>query len=289
VPAGSYALTVKAMDDDSAVTVSDVLNIRVDTVKNEPPHVDPPPVEPDPVKPDTVKPDPVEPEPVEPDPVEPDPVEPDPVQPDPVDPDTATHQPPRVTPDPPEPTNVPPSITIINPIANHSYEGYDTIHISVSANDPDGSVARVNIWINNKIAAIYTRGPYAFIWSGVHNGEFTITAEAVDNLGAKSRAAPVSFDIDSPSPAQAPEPVYTEFRISPNPVTGTLYITNNWREENEPLKVNIVSSAGTVIKSQQAQTTNAPIPINVSGLANGIYMLQAATKSEVHTKTFIKF
>jgi hypothetical protein len=259
VPAGSYALTAKAMDDDSAVSVSDVLNIKVDTVKKDPPPVDPP------VQPDSVKPDPVE----------PDPVDPEPENPDPVD---------------PTPQNIPPTITIINPIANHSYEGYDTLHIAVSASDPDGKIARVNIWINDKIAAIYTKAPYEFVWSGIRNGNFTISAEAVDNLGAKATAAPVSFNINNPPPpVQTPDPVYTEFHIGPNPVINTLYITSNWLEENKPLKVNILSSTGALVQSHEVQTINAPIPINVSNLKNGVYVLQATTATETHTTKFIKF
>jgi len=79
------------------------------------------------------------------------------------------------------------------------------------------------------------------------------------------------------------------FTVFPNPVTDRATVTIN-SSQNTKLNLSIVDSRGTLVRKQQTLLPqgNSQVTINLSGLAKGIYTLQAEWNDERSTAKLIK-
>jgi len=84
-----------------------------------------------------------------------------------------------------EEPNKPPSCNITNPTNNAGVEIGTSVQISVTANDPDGTIANVKISIDDVSKATLQTAPYTYSWNtdGESTGQHTIKAVATDNKG----------------------------------------------------------------------------------------------------------
>jgi RHS repeat-associated protein len=58
------------------------------------------------------------------------------------------------------------------------------ISLNATAADADGTIARVEFYNGATLLATVSQPPYSYAWNGVAAGTYTLTAQAVDNLGA---------------------------------------------------------------------------------------------------------
>ena len=88
----------------------------------------------------------------------------------------------------------------IAPLSKITFPGVATLTVPVgstmslqsSANDPDGSVVRVDYYADNQRIGQSTVAPnYLFDWSGYSTGTYAVTARAVDNQGATAAYVPL--------------------------------------------------------------------------------------------------
>ena len=91
--------------------------------------------------------------------------------------------------------NQPPSVAITNPVAGASFNAPASIPIGVSASDSDGSVTQVTFYAGTTLLSTDTTSPYAFTWSNVSTGSYTLTARAVDNRGATNVSVTVPITV----------------------------------------------------------------------------------------------
>ena len=127
----------------------------------------------------------------------------------------------------PPPANVAPTVSITSPTTNASFTAPATIAISASAADADGTVTRVDFYSGGTLLASDTTSPYAYTWSNVPAGSFTLTARAVDNSGYMTISAGVSVRVTTVSlpPPSLPSPWQTQ-DIGAVGVAGTASASN---------------------------------------------------------------
>jgi hypothetical protein len=181
--------------------------------------------------------------------------------------------------------NAPPVIDIIAPADESRYPAGQIINIEATASDPDGSVAKVEFYVNgNKIGEDVT-APYQFNWTGT-DGTCTITAIVTDNKGAKETSVPVTIVVFHPyemetveqgcnldnicMPLQVTDPIsdvigfdivmkYDATKVTP---TGTITLYNDLiNREYADYGVNINQTGGTMmisvfLKSSAPENTN---------------------------------
>lgn len=95
--------------------------------------------------------------------------------------------------------NTAPSVTITNPSNNASFSEGANVTIEASASDADGSVARVEFYQGStKLGDDYS-SPYAFTWSNVSSGSYSLTAKAYDNEGISTTSSVVSITVSTTS------------------------------------------------------------------------------------------
>ncbi len=101
----------------------------------------------------------------------------------------------------------PPAVTIVAPIDGSVSINTNDLVITISASDPDGSVAGVSLYRNGAFVGKASASPYVFILVGLAEGEDTYTAVAIDNDGLTATSVPVKIFEQAPLPPYFPPSV----------------------------------------------------------------------------------
>lgn len=96
-------------------------------------------------------------------------------------------------------SNSPPSVALTAPANGSSFAAGSTITITATASDPDGSVAFVDFLRGTTVLGMDTSSPYAFTWTNVPAGTYTLSARATDNDAATAPSASVTITVGGPS------------------------------------------------------------------------------------------
>jgi len=82
--------------------------------------------------------------------------------------------------------NIAPSVSIVTPVSPATYGAGSTIEVAVAASDADGSVSKVEIFVNGNLFSTDSVAPYTFTGMQVEAGIYNVTAKATDNSGDSS-------------------------------------------------------------------------------------------------------
>ncbi|MDW3094990.1 MAG: Ig-like domain-containing protein [Gammaproteobacteria bacterium] len=95
------------------------------------------------------------------------------------------------------PANVDPTVVITAPAANATFTVGDTINITASASDSDGSVTSVDFYAGTTLLSSDITAPYSFTWNGATEGAYSLTAVVTDNEAATTTSAAVSITVEA--------------------------------------------------------------------------------------------
>jgi chitinase/chitodextrinase len=98
--------------------------------------------------------------------------------------------------------NPPPTVSITSPANNANFLSPATITINASASD-NGSVAKVEFFNGTTKLGEDVSAPYAYVWTNVANGTYSLIARATDNLSAITNSSPVTVTVNSNTPPTA--------------------------------------------------------------------------------------
>lgn len=93
--------------------------------------------------------------------------------------------------------NTAPTVSITSPTSNAQYTIGDTITLSANASDSDGSVSKVEFYVNGVLKNTDTSPAYsyAFATTGLAAGNYTISAKAYDNASAVTTSSSVTVTL----------------------------------------------------------------------------------------------
>ena len=106
-----------------------------------------------------------------------------------------------VTPPPPPPANVAPTAALTAPAANASVTQGNAITVTATAADSDGSIARVEFYDGTTLIGTATAAPFSISWTNAGVGAHSLTARAIDNLGAVGNSSAVAITVVAAVPA----------------------------------------------------------------------------------------
>jgi regulation of enolase protein 1 (concanavalin A-like superfamily) len=110
-----------------------------------------------------------------------------------------------------------PVVRIANPADGASFVAPASITLDVSATDPDGGIARVDLFRNGTKIVSDAKAPFSFIWTGATPGTHTLTSRAVDFTGLKTTSSPITISVQ-PGPTTLPAPwASRDIGIAPAP------------------------------------------------------------------------
>jgi hypothetical protein len=98
-----------------------------------------------------------------------------------------------------EPPNVPPAVTIGNPANGASFSAPAAFTVAANATDSDGTIVRVEFFVNGAAAGIDADAPYTASVSNLAIGSYTLTAQATDNRGGVTTSAAVTVTVGPPN------------------------------------------------------------------------------------------
>jgi hypothetical protein len=88
-----------------------------------------------------------------------------------------------------------PTVTLTRPSMGASYLAPATIALAATATDSDGTVARVDFYQGTTLLGTATSAPYAYTWTDVTPGSYSLTARATDNRGAIATSSAVNVTV----------------------------------------------------------------------------------------------
>jgi hypothetical protein len=94
------------------------------------------------------------------------------------------------------PANVPPVVSLTSPVKGTTVTAPATVLVSANASDSDGSVVRLDFYVGSTLIGSDSTAPYSVTWSIVAAGNYSLTAVAVDNLGARTTSSPVTIKVN---------------------------------------------------------------------------------------------
>ncbi|MGE5608750.1 MAG: PA14 domain-containing protein [Bacillota bacterium] len=106
----------------------------------------------------------------------------------------------------PPPGTVPPTITIRSPHDGDALTATSPIRIQADAADADGSVARVEFFINGRPLGTVQQSPWQYEWKSPSPGNHKLTARAVDNTGISTTTEPCNIVVGGNANGSLPGP-----------------------------------------------------------------------------------
>lgn len=174
-----------------------------------------------------------------------------------------------------------PVVTLDAPANNATFSTPATVNFTATANDPDGSVVRVEFYADGTKVGEDSDAPYAATWTNAPIGTYTLSAVAIDNhgLATLSNAAMVTVNFgDFPPTVSLTAPVAGALYEAP----GTITLVAEANDTEGPVsKVEFFSNEVFV-----GEDTQAPFTLTLTNLGPGGYDLTVkATDSAGQTVT----
>jgi hypothetical protein len=158
--------------------------------------------------------------------------------------------------------NVPPTVSITSPAAGTSYTLPASVTINATASDTDGTVSKVDFYVDGALKGTATTAPYSYVWPAAGVGSHALTAIATDNAGATSTSAAMSITVVAANVAPA-------VSIT-SPAGGTSYTL----AANVTISATATDSDGTVSKVEfyvdgALKSTSTAVPYSYTWPAAG--------------------
>jgi Bacterial Ig domain/Secretion system C-terminal sorting domain/Sortilin, neurotensin receptor 3, len=122
--------------------------------------------------------------------------------------------------------NQPPSVAITSPANNATISSGTNLVINGTANDPDGSVTRVEFYQGTTLLGTSTTAPYTFTWANVPTGSYVLTIKAFDDLNAIGTSTTVNINVAVGNDAGVPTVISPSGTVSTTSVTPSITLKN---------------------------------------------------------------
>jgi uncharacterized repeat protein (TIGR02059 family) len=167
---------------------------------------------------------------------------------------------------------------------NKHYKKHDNLVIDISAEDPDGSVSKVEIKNGSITIAEMTESPYTYTIMDADTGMYVITAIATDNLGAVSVSETLELFVEEYGPNSEMIDIY------PNPNNGHFAIDLHSGFPAHHNRIRIVSISGVLVYDEEIDEQESFREFHLEGKINpGIYFMMVTNGKKVYsTRRFIK-
>jgi len=172
--------------------------------------------------------------------------------------------------------NALPTVQITSPANNATFFTGGDVPITATAQETDGTVAKVEFFQGSTKLGEDTTAPYEFTWTGVTAGTYSLTAKATDAEGASSTSDPVSISVTAgPSGTLTRGPYLQK--------AGTTRMTIRWRSSGSIAgRVRYGTNAANLDQSATESAAGTEHEIELTGLnANTTYYYDVGSAVDV--------
>ncbi|EJA7360622.1 chitinase C-terminal domain-containing protein [Vibrio alginolyticus] len=126
--------------------------------------------------------------------------------------------------DPPQ--NEVPTVTLTSPSASASVTAGDVVNLAADAADTDGTVSKVEFFVDGVLVGQATSAPYAASWTATE-GQHEFSTKAYDDAGAVSTASVVTLTVASAQPGNEAPTVDVVLSANSIDLGGSVTLTAN--------------------------------------------------------------
>jgi hypothetical protein len=141
--------------------------------------------------------------------------------------------------------NQAPTVSLTSPTSGATLTAPASIAFAASASDVDGSVTKVEFLNGTTAVGSDTAAPYAFTWSNVPAGTYSLTARATDNNGASKTSTAISVTVSAPVNVPPTASITS-------PAEGTILTAPS----NIAITASMSDSDGTIVKTEYLNYAN---------------------------------
>ncbi|HUQ55252.1 glycoside hydrolase family 48 protein [Lentzea sp.] len=171
--------------------------------------------------------------------------------------------------------NQAPSVALTAPTSGSSYTLPAQIPLAATAQDSDGTVAKVDFYAGDTLVATDTSAPFSGTWTSAPAGDHSITARATDNRGAVTTSAPAAVKVLS-GPAVLASPSTVSVKQGQSATFDVSLAT----APSQPVTV-------TIARSGSSDLTATPATLTFSSTAKQTVTVASANNGgELGTATF---
>jgi regulation of enolase protein 1 (concanavalin A-like superfamily) len=91
--------------------------------------------------------------------------------------------------------NRPPTVSLTSPTDGATFTAGTDVTLSASANDPDGTVAKVDFYVNDQLVTTATSGPYSTTVRNLAAGTYRLKVMATDNQGGTATTTAATITV----------------------------------------------------------------------------------------------
>ncbi len=170
-----------------------------------------------------------------------------------------------------------PSISITAPTNGTTFRFSEPILLNVETEDPDGSIKKVEYYINGTLTTTRLYPDLSFTWTNAPIGDYEIVAFATDNDGAKVASAPITITIFNTPPV----------------VTINTPLNNQTFDSDDQVVINttVTDSDGTISKvefylndSLIETTISSPYTLTLNDLPTGPHTITVKATDNLNTE-----
>ncbi|AGG88545.1 RHS repeat domain-containing protein [Rhodanobacter denitrificans] len=163
--------------------------------------------------------------------------------------------------------NLPPNISWSSvPVNGSVFIAPASVSFGVYANDPDGSVQRVEFWVDGGRLATMTTAPYQATWSNIAAGSHTMQAVAYDNRGNSSWSSTSTITVKNSAVLGNIDGISSDGTIS------GWACSSYWDQSiNVHLYLGGQAGSGTMIGSYPANQVSEPAVASACSVTGGSY------------------
>src|ERR1035437_3677486 len=162
--------------------------------------------------------------------------------------------------------DAPPSVTITNPASGAVFTAPANVTVQASASDSDGTVTNVQFLIGSTVLTNKVTAPFSAVTNNLPAGNYTLSAIASDNLGAKTTNS-MSIIVDAPPSITITNPASDTVLSAPANV-----IIKASASDTDGTVTNVQFLVGSIVLTN---TAAVPFSAVTNNLAAGNYTLAA--------------
>ncbi|MEO6454389.1 MAG: Ig-like domain-containing protein, partial [Ginsengibacter sp.] len=192
--------------------------------------------------------------------------------------------------------NLPPTINLTRPANNQIFTVGADIELAADANDADGTISKVEFYRGTSLLRTERYPKYKHTWNNARAGNFVITAKAYDDSGFVTTSSnvyitvkPQTFLSRSANEIYTPQPSdLLDFQLSPNPATNSIQINFESLQSYQKANLSIMDLSGSLLKTLPLVLSNNKIKVDISSLSPGTYIMRISNDKFIINKKFMK-
>lgn len=191
-------------------------------------------------------------------------------------------------------TSSQPVVTLTSPLNGAVYNAPASFTLSANASDADG-ISKVEFYQGNKLIDVEYKAPYTFNYAKVPAGNYTFTAKAYDKKGQVTTSTAISvvvrntlMAIGQSSALAAIWEAPAAAKLYPNPATSMITVQLGSQLNGNTATLSIVDMQGKVVLQRSVNISGNSLPVDITALSKGSYILTLTNNMEKVNLKFIK-